>query len=386
MNRTKLAVTQKRIQLSAAAAALTLSFLPNTSLAQEPRRDSVQWGVPIGARVRVSMSGLASGSDPIVGSVLSADAHSLSLITTSGSRVVIPAPDVRRIELSDGRRRGVARGALIGTGVGLILGAVTPLDQCHDGRSTVGQGFSFCTRSETVGVVTLSGALWGAGIGYFKKSDHWREIPVTSLGRASDAARALPPVPPSAPSAIPLDPRPPLASSVRMAPGLVIGARLRVQHESRETKGVLVSANAEHIAVSGDQGVVLIPKNAVARLDVSSGRRRQLLKGLLIGAVAGVALDFADAPYCSSGGVIDTTCSRAQSAAETGLGGLIVGGAIGAIVRKDRWSPVQLEFLSALKSASSVAAETEVPPTLAWHVTPAFARGRGAAVRFDVSW
>ena len=84
-----------------------------------------------------------------------------------------------------------------------------------------------------------------------------------------------------------------------------------------------------------------IPERQIASVDASQGRRRNWLKGLLVGLAAGVGSGFAfkvDPDNCGP----DTAnlCSRGQALA----GGTVLFGAlgagIGALIKSERWTPL----------------------------------------------
>lgn len=117
-------------------------------------------------------------------------------------------------------------------------------------------------------------------------------------------------------------------------------------------KGALAGADTGTIALVPEAAPPLganqlrLPSGSVTRLEVLTGRKRQWLPGLLIGAAAGVAMGVTepiDPVRCQ---VDDTTfCSRgAAVAAMTGTSAFL-GALIGSLVKKDVWTPVGLDTL-----------------------------------------
>jgi hypothetical protein len=106
---------------------------------------------------------------------------------------------------------------------------------------------------------------------------------------------------------------------------------------------------------SGGQHIV--PVTSLTRLEVSLSRKRHTLKGAIIGAAIGVGLGFAfkvDPQECNSAGS-STFCSRGEAVAGGTLVGVGIGALVGALVRTDRWTPIDLETL---KHASPLAARS----------------------------
>jgi hypothetical protein len=84
----------------------------------------------------------------------------------------------------------------------------------------------------------------------------------------------------------------------------------------------------------------------VTRFEMATGKKRQWLPGLVVGAVLGVALGFAvdvDPVRCE----FDTNyyCSRGEAVGIMGGGSAAMGAGIGALVKRDVWTPVGLDAL-----------------------------------------
>jgi hypothetical protein len=148
-----------------------------------------------------------------------------------------------------------------------------------------------------------------------------------------------------------------LAQPVPELPALVlptgVAVRLRAVGSSSEwIVGHLVRADSSTIALVPEgtpphgANQLWLPRETVAQLEIVTGKKRQWLPGLLIGAAAGVAMglsmdvdpgrcEFDDNYYCSRGGALAEM--TAISAA--------MGTGIGALFEKDVWTPVWLDAL-----------------------------------------
>jgi len=136
---------------------------------------------------------------------------------------------------------------------------------------------------------------------------------------------------------------------------LPVGARVRLRTQAAPgdwTKGVLAGADSGSIAIvpEGTSPVganeLRLPREAVTRLEIVGGRKRQWLPGLVIGAVLGMAMGFitpVDPELCQ----IDASyaCSRGGAVAAFGAYGAAGGAGIGALFKKDVWTPVGLDAL-----------------------------------------
>ena len=92
----------------------------------------------VGNRVRVT---LQSGR-PIAGRVLASDADTLTLLT-GDQPLKVSRSRITAAEMSIDRRPSWLKGAAIGTGIGLVLGLVVPLDtNCSSSRRGAGVNVS----------------------------------------------------------------------------------------------------------------------------------------------------------------------------------------------------------------------------------------------------
>ncbi len=146
-----------------------LAFTPLTSAtAQEPPP------VKVGDRVRVTAPDVRRRE----GTVQLLTTDSLVMRPVYGARLVaIPLASVTRLEVSRGQKSRVGRGAGIGLLGGGLLGYVISLGGCESGF--------ILTREECIGVSTVGGAvvgtLLGLGVGAVTKTDRWEEVPLERL-------------------------------------------------------------------------------------------------------------------------------------------------------------------------------------------------------------
>ncbi len=109
-----------------------------------------------------------------------------------------------------------------------------------------------------------------------------------------------------------------------------------------DDKSLLVSAD--------DRIPVRVSRQAITRLEVSTGRHRLALKGMIIGAGIGAALigpvyhSDAKSSNCDNA-LVPCTTSLAGAEAVGIFVGAIYGAGIGALIKSDRWSAVPLEHV-----------------------------------------
>ena len=148
-----------------------------------------------------------------------------------------------------------------------------------------------------------------------------------------------------------------LAQDAAQPPALELpaGARVRLRTQASPAdwvKGTLASADSGSIALVPEgvpplgANVLRLPRGSVTRLDLVTGKKRQWLPGLVIGAALGVAMGFAmdvDPVRCEFDD--NYFCSRGGAVAAMGGTSAAMGAGIGALVRKDVWMPVGLDAL-----------------------------------------
>lgn len=165
---------RRRTTLELPMRSLSLLFF---SLALVPRATAhaqvQEAAIPAGARVRVSAPAL--GQRAVIGRYDGLDADSLSLIPAStGSLIRIPLSHVTRLELSDGRGRGAAVGALIGFGAS-VAGGFLCLAVCP---TRPGAGANLAPVGGLFLGVFVGVPVGGVPGGTVFALERWRPIPV----------------------------------------------------------------------------------------------------------------------------------------------------------------------------------------------------------------
>lgn len=124
-----------------------------------------------GVRVRLD----TRSSRQIVGVVRSLDSDSVSLYTdANGATLSLARSDVTGIRISRGKSaaRGAIRGAMWGGAVGTLAGAIV--------IAAIKTDDTYVETDGEAGYIALNsligGALWGAGIGAFVKSERWERV------------------------------------------------------------------------------------------------------------------------------------------------------------------------------------------------------------------
>lgn len=129
---------------------------------------------------------------------------------------------------------------------------------------------------------------------------------------------------------------------------IVVGSRVRLRAPSileGRIEGLVLDADDHALLVGTDHGLPLrVPRDEVARLEVSTGRRGRALQGAAIGGAIGAA-GFAVIPrdeYCVD--YAPGTCpGRAEMVGIGVVGGALWGLLIGHFAKADRWCQVPLE-------------------------------------------
>jgi hypothetical protein len=131
---------------------------------------------------------------------------------------------------------------------------------------------------------------------------------------------------------------------------VVTGSRIRflTPADARPVQGTVLEVDAGTLLVSTDDREALrVSRQAITRLEVAVGRRRNARKGLFIGAAVG-ALVAGMVAFTPS----DSLCPPFQGDTRMCLEGMdmlmkvaipvaaLEGAAIGALIKSDRWSPV----------------------------------------------
>lgn len=135
---------------------------------------------------------------------------------------------------------------------------------------------------------------------------------------------------------------------------LPAGARVRLQTRASGAwiNGTLASADSGSISIVPEDAPPLganqlrLPAASVTRLELVTGKKRQWLPGLLIGAGLGVAMGLTmdvDPARCQFDD--NYFCSRGSAVAAIGGTVAAIGTGVGALIRKDVWTPVALDAL-----------------------------------------
>lgn len=136
----------------------------------------------------------------------------------------------------------------------------------------------------------------------------------------------------------------PIAGQSLVAPGS--RARLLAPEVAGQAiQGTVAETGLESVVILSSRGGErqTVPWRAITRLEVSTGRHGHAVKGLLIGAAAGMALSVV-APKCVNEGCSSEAGFDAAFAVAYGLGGSLWGGLIGAMVKTENWSAVPLRI------------------------------------------
>lgn len=128
-----------------------------------------------------------------------------------------------------------------------------------------------------------------------------------------------------------------LGTRVRILAPTVVGKRIEGMVVEIDEKSLLVGMD--------DRAPLRVPRQAITQLEVSMGKHRRVLKGAIIGAGIGAAMMVLGA---STLGQLDGSSSDSTGEVAYGLavglgGGAIWGAAIGAMVKRDRWSRIPPE-------------------------------------------
>jgi hypothetical protein len=133
---------------------------------------------------------------------------------------------------------------------------------------------------------------------------------------------------------------------------LVVGSRVRLQAPSvvaGRVEGLVLAIDDDALVVGSDHAAaVRVPRDAVARLEVSTGRRGHALQGMAIGgAIGGAAFGVIDQQeYCAEYyDPLEKCPSRAEMVGIGVFGGAAWGLLIGHLTKGDRWSKVPAERL-----------------------------------------
>jgi hypothetical protein len=132
--------------------------------------------LPTGARVRLSST---SSPGLVRGTLAHGDVMAITIASERGDQITVPIASLTKLEVVVDKRRNTLKGLLLGTAVGLVGGFA---DKPHpeDCGSSTG---NFCSRGESLAYIVPSGALLGAVVGAFIKSDRWTPVSLDALRR-----------------------------------------------------------------------------------------------------------------------------------------------------------------------------------------------------------
>lgn len=141
------------------------------------------------------------------------------------------------------------------------------------------------------------------------------------------------------------------ATADAQAPAINAGARVRVTskvHDYNRRVATVSAVRRDSLVLFMKKGnSATVALSDIDRMQVSVGRRRMVLRGMLagglIGAVTGAAAGAATYEECKDQICFLTPVSAGEAAAGgatiLGVVGVAVGGVIGALVTTDRWGP-----------------------------------------------
>lgn len=128
-------------------------------------------------------------------------------------------------------------------------------------------------------------------------------------------------------------------------PPLAVGSLVRVQAgaASEPVQGIVVAIDEHALKLATNGAPSRVPLDSITTAEARVGRGRQVLKGLVFGAGLGVLLSQVwdvDPRLCQ--GDNRYFCSRGEAVVTGVLGFGAIGAGTGALVRKDRWAPVDV--------------------------------------------
>ena len=125
-----------------------------------------------GATVRLKTT--ERGARWLRGELVSLDAESLRVAPRGRADTVVAVTQVRRLDVSRGRRGQVGRGALLGTGIGAAAGLIVALTAISP------SGDHFIDPAAVRAIVTVLGAVGGAAagavVGASLRDERWAEV------------------------------------------------------------------------------------------------------------------------------------------------------------------------------------------------------------------
>ncbi len=139
-----------------------------------------------------------------------------------------------------------------------------------------------------------------------------------------------------------------------------VRARLSSTGPLNRIRGLLLDSDREALTLRLEDGRELkVPIASLTRLEVVLEKKRNALKGLLVGAAVGLVLGSLEKTHpesCHSSS--SQFCSRGEAIAYSVGGSALVGAGVGALIKSDRWTPVALEALRAPAASSGLGGRT----------------------------
>lgn len=127
---------------------------------------------------------------------------------------------------------------------------------------------------------------------------------------------------------------------------LTVGSRVRVLSTAVQgrLRGVVVAIDETVLTLApDDRALVKVPVRSITQADLSLGRKRNTLKGLVIGGVSFAALGLTfsvDPEDCGPESL--KFCSRGEAVSGGALVGVLLGTGIGALIESERWAPMTI--------------------------------------------
>jgi hypothetical protein len=132
---------------------------------------------------------------------------------------------------------------------------------------------------------------------------------------------------------------------------LSVGSRVRLRSTAfgGEVEGLVAAVDEQALTLAaGDRAALKVPLASILGAETSIGHRRHTLVGLGAGVLGGLLLGLAaqvDPNNC--GAFSNSFCSRGDALRGGAVGGGLIGAGIGALIKSDRWAPVQIGGTSA---------------------------------------
>ena len=128
--------------------------------------------------------------------------------------------------------------------------------------------------------------------------------------------------------------------------GLILGSRLRITTTGDQTPliGLVVAVDPQTVTLATDAGAVKTPVSSISVVEISLGKRRYTRRGMAIGAalglVAGLLGDVDEKGVSPALG----DESRGALVGYSIFSGTAFGAIVGALIKTDRWSPVDVSI------------------------------------------